>query len=141
MKIEKRLPIGFLGEYGTLYKLSIQEDLTTYNEELNSTYIVYNSANYIKVLTDLQLVDLSSNKDFISSVKNLTDTGEYKYFKTSDSFYNRDTEQWECCVNIGDIINCEKAYYICEKIQEKQVHTPKTQSIYYLYLKKIGGVK
>lgn len=135
--IDKRLPFGFKGEWGKLYKLFNYDEISDENE---SEIIEYQASNYRDIGQDVQFkhaVGSIRKHELSQSVTNLVDKGEYIERVTSDAYFNDKTQSYKCIVSLGDIVYLEGSYWVCDKIDAHTIETPKEQEFYYLGLKKI----
>lgn len=136
--IDKRLPFGFKGEWGKLYKLYNSDQISG---QIPNEIIEYQQSNYIDIGQDIQLKHPDSGNDrkveLSQSVTNLVDKGEYVTRITSDAQFDDITQSYKCIVDIGDIVKFGGQYYVCEKIDVRNIVTPQEQDFYYLGLKKI----
>lgn len=96
IRIEKRLPFGFKGEWGKLYK--------RYNyETLNAQGIIYrqNSA-YKDIGQDVQFKYLAHGVDknvhVSQSIKNMLDDEKYRVAETTDAYFDDETKNYECII-------------------------------------------
>lgn len=135
IRIEKRIPFGFKGEWAKLYKLHNTDRLDAQNES-----VVWQQTNYVDIGQDVQLahVDKTDRKVELSqAVTNLVNKGEYLLRKTTDAYFDTDINEYKCVVDIGDIAKFGNQYYVCEKVDVNSIETPKEQYFYYLQFKKI----
>lgn len=135
IRIEKRLPYGFIGKWGKLYKMYAydEKDIQTNNE-----VITYMRKNYIELGMDLQykkVNDKSIVKDALL-VDYIANTDKC-LVETTDAFFNDKVKEFECVVSLDDIVLLDRDYWLVEHIQEKRIYTPKEQSFYYIALKLI----
>lgn len=135
IQIEKRVPFGFKGEWGKVYKLY------TYNEITEQKTIKWQGHSYADIGQDVQFKYIENGIDkqihISQPVKNLLKIAEYRVAKTTDAYFNSESGNFECVVGIGDIIFVFGRYWIVDKIEEQSVFTPAKQTFYYLGLKKV----
>lgn len=132
IRVEKRLPFGFVGLWGKVYK--------KFGFNINvSDKITYQSTNYVAMQDLVQFKEANiRNISFSQGLQNLATRSDYKLFETTDSYFNDESKNFECVVNIGDIINISEEYWVVEKIEEKCIFTPKKQSFYYCAIKRVS---
>lgn len=134
MRIEKRLPFGFKGEWGKVYKLYT-------HDETNNDAIEWQKSSYVDIGQDIQLKYIESGVDKTVEptqiVRNLIAKGEYRTAKTTDAYFNAESGNFECVVSPSDILFAFGCYWVCDKIDERSIFTPSKQTFYYLGLKKI----
>lgn len=136
-KIEKRLPFGFKGEWGKLYKLYNTDRI---NRENEPETIEYQQSNYVDIGQDIQLKHAEGSlrrHELSQAVTNLVDKGEYIERSTTDAYFDDVTHTYKCIVELGDIVFAEGCYWVCDKIEAHTIETPREQEFYYLGLKKI----
>ena len=135
--IEKRLPFGFRGEWGKLYKLYNSNEVT--GEEPNEV-IVYQQSNYMDIGQDIQVKNVSGEAikhELSQTVTNLVEKGEYMVRTTTDAYFDDHTKTYKCIVDLGDILFLNGAYWVCDKIDVYTMRTPTSQQFFHLGLKKI----
>ena len=149
LTIEKRLPFGFRGEWGQVYKIytpTESEVVNTIDEfgDPTTKTIEWQSAHYADIGQDVQFKHQESGfeKEFSigQAVANLIATGEYRYEKTTDSFFDGKTKTYQCVVEIGDIVNLGGEFYVCESVKVRNIVTPAEHNFYYVGLRKIYDV-
>lgn len=129
IRIEKRLPFGFKGEWGKLYK--------RYNYKvLNEQEVIYrkNSA-YVELGQDVQFKYLAHGVDkdvhVTQDIKNLLAIKKYRVVETTDAYFDDETKNYECIISVGDIVFVFGRYWLVDKIEENSIYTPAKQSFYY----------
>lgn len=136
IKIEKRLPFGFRGDWAQLYK-KFDFDKSNTNDT-----IIFNKTNYTELGMDLQIkllneIELKKNKelsDFTINSKNMV-------IETTDAYFNEDNREFECVAEIDDIIRFKNDWWLVAHILEKPIYTPQKQGFYYLQLQSIAKEK
>lgn len=137
-RIEKRIPFGFRGDWGMLYK--------KYNYKVPSMKEVayYQETNYYDIGMDVQfkplddgIVKRSSRTD--DKVDKKTQTEDYRIIQTTDAYFNYETRDFDCVVACGDIVKVFGRYWVVESIEEECVYTPRKQSFYNLAVTKIAS--
>lgn len=108
---------------------------------LNKQIIEYSRTTYYDVGFDVQLKHIEDgvDKSIINSqpIQNLITKGGYIITKTTDAHFRDDIKDYECIIEINDIVFFENEYWIVEKIDERSIYTPKKQTIYYVIMKNI----
>ena len=134
LKIDKRLPFGFRGEWGKVYKSNVVD-------EEASEVIQWQRNYYQDIGQDVQFKRLEDGTDkkmeYSQTIKNLVERGEYRTLKTTDAYFDEITKTYKCVVDLGDVININNEWYVCDKIDVRNITTPYEQCFYYLGLKKI----
>lgn len=135
IRIEKRVPFGFKGKWGKCYKL------TNFNNVNGGITIIYQDNTYYDIGYDVQFKYLENGVDKTLSnstpIANLVTKGEFRLVKTTDAYFNINTNEYECVVQPNDIVKVFGDWWICEKIEDRSIYTPEKQTFYYLSLKKI----
>ena len=137
IRVEKRLPFGFRGEWAKLYKL-YNRDEKTENE-----VIEYQQSYYVDIGQDIQVkhqVGVDKRIELSQTVQNLVNKGEYRLIETTDAYFDTNSQSFKCVVDLGDILDFEGEYYVCDKIEVRNIVTPAEQCFYYLGLRKIFNV-
>ena len=134
MIIEKRLPFGFRGEWAKVYKSRVID------EEQNE--VVEWQRNYYRDIgQDVQLKHYEDGIDrkieYSQTIKNLVERGEYIFRKTTDAYFEEETKTYRCVIELGDLVNISNEWYVCDKIDVRNIVTPYEQCFYYLGLKRI----
>lgn len=132
MRVEKRIPFGFKGVWGKVYKL--------YTFDIKAEgVIVWQGNNYRAVDGKLQFKELSDNtsKTFTQAVSNLITDSTHKTVATTDAYYNSEKQTYSCVVGMGDIIHIGGQYWAVDTINEQSVYTPQKHSVWYIGLKEI----
>lgn len=135
IRVERRLPYGFKGEWGNVYKLYTFD-------VLNEDVIQYQDNNYLKVRGGVQFKYDEGGTDKIKEtaqpVGNLVSVSETQYIETTDAYFDNTTKRYKCVANVGDLVNVFNAWWVVEKVEEKSVYTPNRQTFYRLLVKKIN---
>lgn len=135
IRIEKRIPFGFLGEWGKLYKQF------NFDEKTSITVVKWQDSSYADLGQDVQfkyLEDVTDNqKNPAQPVENRIGKGEYRVVETTDAYFDDDSKEFECVVDLGDIVNVFGRWWVVDSIDEKSIFTPNKQTFYYIALKRI----
>lgn len=135
IRIEKRIPFGFMGDWGKLYKLYV------YDEETDKATVKWQNNTYMDLGMDVQFKYLEEGIDKqdtpSQTVENRVGKGEYRIVETTDAYFDDDSKQFECVANVGDIVNVFGRWWEVDSIDEKSIFTPQKQTFYYLALKRI----
>jgi len=134
IKVEKRLPFGFLGLWSKLYK---KYDFDQ-EEEFNSEIVEYNKTNYVALTMPIQIKKIEEvEKSKQRLLADLTTIGDNLIVKTTDCYYNKQEQDYQCIVNVDDLLQFENNWWLVGKILERNIYTPRKQSFYYIQLKKV----
>lgn len=129
IRIDKRIPFGFKGIWGKCYKH------TNYNETKSS--ITYQRSSYYDIGFDVQFKYLEDGIDKevfnTQSISNLIEEGKYRVIKSTDATFNG--ESYESVIQVSDIVLLDGKFWVVDKVQEKSIYNPATQTTYYIGLK------
>ncbi len=134
-RIEKRIPFGFMGDWGKLYKKY------TYEEQTTKEVVGWKNNAYADLGMDVQFKYLEDGIDKQDKPAQTVDTrvgkGEYRIVETTDAYFDEDSHEFECVVGLGDIVNVFGRWWVVDSIDEKSIFTPQKQTFYYIALKRI----
>lgn len=138
IRIEKRLPFGFRGEWAKCYKLY------TRTEKSETEVVEWQQGYYADIGQDIQVkhqTGIDRKLELSQTVQNLVNKGENRLIETTDAYFDTNTQSFRCVVDLGDILAFNNEYYVCEKIEVRNIVTPAEQCFYYLQLKRIFNVR
>lgn len=133
IKVEKRLPFGFKGEWATLYKLYTYDDI-------NNSIIQYQNHNYLKIPTKMQVKALTNGTGMRSveqQVNDLEDISTNTTVETTDAYFDVHKNSYKCVAEVGDLIQYRAEWWEVTKIDIQAKYVPARQEHYFLGLKKI----
>lgn len=135
IRIEKRIPFGFMGDWGQVYKLY------TYEEKNAQAVVKWQDKAYVDLGQDVQFKYLEDGIDKQTKpsqpLENRVTKGEYRIAETTDAYFDADSGGFECVVEISDIVNVFGRWWVVDSIDEKSIFTPNKQTFYYIGLKRI----
>lgn len=132
MNIDRRVPFGFGGEWGKVYKLYTADD--------KSSGIIYQQGFYVDIGQDVQFhCDIDKRQETTQVVENLLDKGEMKHIRTGDAYF--DGKEYRCVAEVGDIVEYENDYWVVTEISEKEIYVPKPIQIYRIGIVKIFDIE
>lgn len=135
IRIEKRIPFGFMGEWGKVYKQYV------YDEKTAQDVIKWQDNSYADIGQDVQFKYLEDGidkqKNPAQPIENRVSKGEYRIAETTDAYFDEDSGGFECVVDLGDIVNVFGRWWVVDSIDEKSIFTPNKQTFYFLGLKRI----
>lgn len=135
IRIEKRIPFGFMGEWGKVYKRFTYEDSTPQGA------VLWQKKSYAEIGQDVQFKyseDGTGKRNiFVQPVPNRVMKGEYCIVETTDAYFDYVSGGFECVVDSGDIVSVFGRWWVVDSIDEKNIFTPQKQSFYYIALKRI----
>lgn len=130
IKVEKRMPFGFRGEWATLYKLYTFDDVETVGQ---TSVIKYQNHNYLKIPTKLQLKTLTNTPRMRSveqEVTNLADILTQAKVITTDAYFDVGKKMYKSVVDTGDIILFRGEWWQVKEIDIDVKYTPARQEQY-----------
>lgn len=134
-RIEKRLPFGFVGDWGKLYKRYTVKETTG---EAAGEIVTYEKNRYRDIGEDVQFKKVGNNEKVRENIlPNVIMDAETTIVKTADAFWNDEEKQYDCIVQNGDIIRVFNKNWLVSSMQIKSKYTPIEQKIFYLAAKKI----
>lgn len=138
IKVERRVPFGFRGEWGRVYK-----KFTTSEEAVLQGRKINFEGNYYVALDDdiqfKQIGDITSANE--QSLNGLEVRTLYATVETTDSYWDEDFQTYVSCVNAEDIVFVFNRYWMVTDVKEVSKFRPQKQSFYYCELKSLKGFK
>ena len=135
IKVEKRVPFGFKGEWGQVYKSYHVEEKTA------SQVVLWGKNYYCDIGQDVQFKYLEDGIDkqkfFSQAEENIVVKSDYRIVETTDAYFNGKIGEFECVVDIGDIVYLFGRWWNVDNIDEKSIFNPNKQTFFYLGLKRI----
>ena len=136
MRVERRIPFGFRGDWGTVYKRYTAES----SLNLNNNKITYEKNNYVDIGVAVQFKPVEDTSNAIEQpLKGLMTSNNYITVETTDSYYCDKKKDYICTVDIGDIVQVLGQLWIVTSLKESNRYAPKKLSFYYLELKGISS--
>ena len=133
IRIEKRVPFGFRGEWGKLSKL-YTSDVTDKNG-----LIKYSEAYYREIGQDVQFKfvenEIDKRKFPYAEVENLITCGEYRVVDSTDAYFDTDKRRFHSVVGVGDFVYRAGDWWTVDKEEERNIYTPLPQTFYRFGLK------
>lgn len=139
IKVERRVPFGFVGDWATLYKLYTFDDVETVGQ---TSVVKYQNHNYLKIHTKLQLktrTNASKMRSIEPQVSNLESRADHAIVETTDAYFDVSKKVYKCVADAGDLINYRGEWWEIEKIDIEVKYTPGRQEHYYMTIKKVEG--
>ena len=131
IRVEKRLPYGFVGEWGIVYKPC------EYEEQVGD--IEYNKMQYVAMKMPVQFRD-DYNK--IKDRKNIATDFNAGYqedrIETTDAYFDNKEQDFKCVVDVGDIVNLGNSWWLVMNIAENNLFMPKKHTIYKISVQEVG---
>ncbi len=107
----------------------------------DSTYIEWNKTAYIDIGQDVQFKYLENGIDKqkypTQTKENYVVKSDYRIVETTDAYFNDETGEFECVVDLSDVIYLFGRWWVVDNIDEKSIFTPAKQTFFYLGLKRI----
>lgn len=128
-RVEKRLPFGFMGQWGQVYK-PFDYDMS----DVDNEKITYNSREYVEIGMDVQFKRIDDDK--IRAKMGLGVSGEDNTIlvETTDSYFDDNFKQFECIVGVDDVVYLFNRYFKVDKITFRSSYTPAEQKFFYITL-------
>lgn len=135
IRVEKRLPYGFLGTWGKLYK----RYTTAGSAEVKTDeFITYEKNHYRDIGQDVQFKRSDeTNTETEQPIRGLVAEAEYTVAETTDAYYDDVKNEYACVVSTDDIVRVFGRYWMVTGVRIKYKYTPAAQAFYYLDLKRI----
>lgn len=137
IKINRRLPFGFAGDWGVLYKLYTFDDIETVG---GSSFVKYQDHNYLRIKGKVQLktVTEGARKRYNAQVSgNLVYSADEQIVETTDAYFDVEKKTYFCIIGAGDILEYDGQWWEVAHIDIKVEYTPGKQEYYYCTIKKI----
>lgn len=139
IRVEKRLPYGFVGEWGIVYKLC------TYDQDVKKTIgektevIEYNKRQYVAMDMPVQFRDAYNKvKNRQKIATDFTATNQEDRIETTDAYFNNEDGDYACVVDVGDIVKLGNSWWNVREITENNLFMPKKHTIYALSVQEVG---
>lgn len=133
IKVERRTPFGFKGDWGVLYKLYTYDDV-------QDGVLQYQNHNYLKVSTKVQFKTLTKGGKMrynAQIISNLLVDATRVVVETTDAYFDTASKTHKCVVEEADIINLRGEWWEVEKVDIDIVYTPARQEHYFCTLRQI----
>lgn len=136
VRVEKRLPFGFRGDWGKVYKAY------KFDETNEAEVIEYQKTNYYEIGMDVQFKPMEGQIDAdtftTTPIENLITKSKNRIVKTTDAYFDNQINEYCCVVGLGDIVKVFGSYWIATQIKDKDIFTPRKQTFYIIELRKIA---
>lgn len=130
ISIEKRIPFGFRGNWGKLYKKN------NYNVNVKDVF-QWKKTAYFDLGQDVQFKLIEDKSYPYQLVQNYVAKANYRVAETTDAYFNEETGEFDCVVEIGDIVQMHGRWYVAEEIEIRNIYSPRRHSFYFIALKNI----
>jgi hypothetical protein len=131
IRVEKRLPYGFVGEWGTVYKLC------TFDQQIGD--IEYNKRQYVSMEMPVQFRDAYNKvKNRQKIATDLTASNQEDMIETSDAYFDKADGEYKCVVEVGDLIKLGKSWWNVREISENNLFMPSKHTIYKIFVQEVG---
>lgn len=139
IKVEKRLPYGFVGEWGTVYKLCSYDQEVKKEFDGNVKIIEYNKRQYVAMSMPVQFRDAYNKvKNRQKIATDFTATNQEDRIETTDAYFDNNEGDYKCVVDVGDIIKLGNSWWNVREITENNLFMPKKHTIYSLNVQEVG---
>jgi len=131
---EKRIPFGFRGNWGRVYKKHTSEE----RAEIGEQTIRFENNYYVDIGADVQFKQVG---DITSSIeqplKGLAVPVIYSTYETTDAYWNDKVKDYVCCVGEGDVVRVDNRTWIVSSVREVAKFYPNKMSFFYCDMKTI----
>lgn len=135
MRIEKRLPFGFLGDWGKLYKRYTEDKECTVD---GNRIIEYEQNYYVDIGMDVQFKRVpESTRGVEQPTQGIVNDAEYTVVETTDAYWHAIRRCYECVIEPGDIVKVFGRLWIVTGIRTVIRRTPAEQKFFYCDIKSI----
>lgn len=136
MRIEKRLPFGFLGDWGKLYKRYTEDKECTVD---GNRIIEYEQNYYVDIGMDVQFKRVSNSASSVEqAMKGLMGTANYVTVETTDAYWDDNLKCYMCIVAVDDLVKVFNKLWIVTEIREKSIRTPAEHKFFYIDIQGIA---
>lgn len=134
IKVEKRLPFGFAGFWGKVYKpFNYTEEEEKYGE-----VVEFDHKRYVAMTMPVQFRDaFDRSVGRTRLIKDLSAEDVEDVQETSDSYWK--DGGFACVVSVGDLVRFGNDWNFVTKVVDKNIFSPAPQTIYAVVLKNIDG--
>lgn len=140
MVIEKRLPFGFRGDWGKLYKRftpTATEESPVQANGVKVDVITYQDNVYRDIGMDVQFKHVDDVSSGTEQTAAALHEGIYTVAKTTDSYFDDSRQEYMCVVAVDDIVKVFGRLWTVTGVRYTTRHTPAEQKFYYCELKAI----
>lgn len=131
IRVEKRFPFGFVGDWGTVYKVNRWEE--------TEDDIEYNKVRYVAIAMPVQFRDAyDKEKKKVQIANDLSAQMVEDRVETTDAYWNSETQQYECVVQNGDIIRLSNSWWNVRAVRENNFYVPARHTIYQIDLMEVA---
>lgn len=125
IRVEKRLPYGFVGEWGIVYKINKWEH--------KEGDIEYNKRQYVAMSMPVQFRDAyNKEKEKVKIANDLTATNLEDRLETTDAYWNDEDKEYQCVVQNGDIVRFGNSWWNVRAVREINFFVPNKHTIYQI---------
>ena len=128
-RVEKRLPFGFMGQWGRVFKPFDYDMVDVDNEK-----ITYNSREYVEIGMDVQFKRIDDDKIRTKMGLGVSSEDNTILVETTDSYFDDNFKQIECIVGVDDVVYLFNRYFKVDKITFRSLYTPAEQKFFYITL-------
>ena len=133
IKVEKRVPFGFKGEWGQVYKSYHVEEKTA------SQVVLWGKNYYCDIGQDVQFKYLEDGIDKqtypTQTKENYVVKSDYRIVETTDAYFNDEIREFECVVSLDDVVYLFGRWWVVDNIDERSIFTPAKQTFFLWVLK------
>lgn len=135
MRIEKRLPFGFHGDWGKLYKRYTKAEKIEIKDDKN---ILYENNYYTDIGMDVQFKRVNDTTASTEQTAGLLSEAQYTTVETTDAYFENARREYLCVVASDDIVRVFGRLWIVTSVRTVSKYTPAEQKFFYCELKGIA---
>ena len=128
-RVEKRIPFGFKGQWGRVFKPFDFDMVDSDNEQIK-----YNSRDYVEIGMDVQFKRIDDDKIRAKVGLGASSEDSTILVETTDSYFDDKSKQFECIVGVDDIVYLFNRYFKVGKVTFRSLYTPAEQKFFYITL-------
>ena len=133
---ERRLPFGFRGDWGQVYKRYVADEDAEIEEEKSLIY--YERNCYAEIDGEVQFKQIGGVTEVVEQpLDGLKVPVLYLTAETTDSYFDNGTKAFRCVVEIGDVVRLFGQTWTVTGVREEARFSPRKMSFYYCDLKSI----
>lgn len=131
IRVEKRFPFGFVGDWGTVYKVNKWDS--------KEGDIEYNKRQYVAMSMPVQFRDAyDQEKKKTKIATDLTAPLVEDRVETTDAYWDSESGGYECVVQTGDIIRFGNSWWNVRAVRSLNYFTPANHTIYQIDLMEVA---
>lgn len=135
MRVEKRIPFGFHGDWGKVYKRYTTKDTLLLQ---GGQIITYENNTYIDIGQDVQFKRVNDTTDSTEQTSGVMTNAVYTTVETTDAYFDNSKQVYSCVVQSDDLVKVFGKLWMVTSITVVTKQNPKEQQFFYLELKGVS---